>query len=105
MSEVGTPPPYNLEKSHRLVASLNKSNNMPTRSGRGAIRELLTYLGTTLFFVCFVCLYCVRRFGNASVKLQCSISDAAVRDSIFRSMIRFVQNLCNHTFTVLKSLF
>ena len=25
MSEVGTPPPHNLEKPHRLVASINKS--------------------------------------------------------------------------------
>ena len=29
MSEVGTPPPHNLDKSHGLVASINNNNNIP----------------------------------------------------------------------------
>ena len=47
-------------------------------------------------------LYFVRRFGAASVKIKRSIGDAAIRISTFRYMIHFVQNLCDHTFIVLK---
>ena len=57
------------------------------------------------FTVCFVRLYFVRHFGSASVKLQHSLCDASVRTSTFLSTIRFVQSLCDRTFTVLKSHF
>ena len=54
---------------------------------------------------CFVHLYFVRSFGATSVELHRSLKYAAVRYSQFGSAIRFVQNLCNRTFTVLKAYF
>ena len=59
----------------------------------------------TWFIVCFGHLYFVWGFGTTSIELQKIICDTAFWDSKLISMIRFVQFLYDHTFTLIKSIF
>ena len=65
--------------------------------------KYLPYLRGLLFVLVF------NTFCGASalpsIKLKRSLGDVAVRDSTFGSTIRFVQTVCDRTFTVLKSHF
>ena len=55
------------------------------------------------FTVFFGRLYCVRRYGGVTPKLQRILGDDDFQDSTFRYTIQFVQKVCDHTFTVQKS--